>query len=287
MRAAVADKGPKRDLVDAIEKTTKRSKGRVFINVVKTQGQTTESDDDLPKTQPKISSNLPPLYPHPGAVFDGWWGLLDAEEKNAALKAGQSDAHCDTLVWKHFVASLKRSKPELLSIIMYKHLNTTFREMLFGKLPTGSKAVPRMIEGVFEKLPENALRHAFAGAKLSAEYNHKYKPAAWRWAMAVDALKYYVMYHCIGPYRQGRLHEQLKENAEWEAKYGRLRFVKDHNPLPLPIATGNPEVDTNAREAWVRRYNNAVLQARNRDRQALNTMIRTSCFIVRQRTDQQ
>jgi hypothetical protein len=287
MRAAVADKGPKRDLVDAIEKTSKRSKGRVFINVVKTQGQTTESDDDLPKTQPKISSNLPPLYPHPGAVFDGWWGLLDSETKNKALEAGRKDAHCDTVVWRHFVASLKKSKPELLSIIMYKHLPPSSKEALFGKFPTGSKAVPAMIEGEFKKLPDDALRFAFAGAKFSAEYNLKYKPAAWKWAMAMDAFKHYVVYHCIGPHRQARLREQLKENAEWEAKYGRLRFVKDHNPLPLPIATGNPEVDTKAREAWVRRYNNALLQARNRDRQALNTMIRTSCFIVRQRTDQQ
>ena len=294
MLVSAVNKGqtPKRHLIETIhvaEKKTKMSEAMI-VSVVNTQGQTTESDDDSnePKAQPQVQSAelavvkhpKPPSYPHPGAVFDGWWGLINAEEKTVALAAGRLDAHCSTVIWKYFVVSLKKTKPELLRIILYKHLSTSYKEMLFGNIPTGSKAVPRMIDGVYEELPEHALRHAFSGAKLSTEYMTKYKPAAWHWAMSSDAFKYHVVYHCLTPNRKARLLEQLKENVEWEKAFGCLWFEQRIKPLPLPVTTGNPVVDDKARTAWLQRYNAAAAEARKRNRLALNDMIRYSRFVV-------
>ena len=248
-----------------------------------TQGHVTESDDDSKNVlnvvkQPELK--LPPPYPHPGAVLNGWMGLVDPGDKIIALAAGRFDSHCDTVVWPHFVATLKKNKPPLLRTILYKHLSTQYREMLFGKNPIGCKAAPELIEAVYKGLPEHSLRFAFSNAKLSPEYKAEYKLAAWEWVMTSDVLMGYVVHHCLPPQQRARLLEQLKENAEWEKAFGRLWFEQRIEPLPLPVATGDPEVDNRARAAWLQRYNYVAAEARKRSRQALDEMIRTSSYKV-------
>jgi len=296
MLVAAADKAPKRKPAETtiVSETKKKSvRGDLYLGPLRAwkpsvyviyheelfTGQKTEP----PKTNIVKPPNptLPPPYPHPGAVFDGWRGLVSPGEKVNALAAGRYDGACDTLIWQHFVAVLKSTKPQLLSVILHKHLNTTYKHMLFGATITDSNAVPAMIEGMYEKLPDNALRYAFSCAKLDPNYKGTYKQDAWKWAMTNTVLKHCIIFRCITPDRRARLLEQLRENAEWERMHGSLWFDQCVTPPPFPIATGNPKVDALANQKWIQDYNAAAIKHRQRCNAMLNDMIRTSRFMVR------
>ncbi len=79
-----------------------------------------------------------------------------------------------------------------------------------------------LLEGAFEGLP-SLLSVAPSRVPSPARSTRPIrKLATWDWVMNSDALKYYVVCHCITPSRRARRLEQLKENAEWKKAFGRL-----------------------------------------------------------------